>query len=225
MSVKAIVVVSRYTWLADYIQQGTDLPVYSDFGFDAPDKYYNVAWWMPTEHVASLRAVGQMPRLYSPGTAWQLGMEKYIKRDIVTFHAERIFKRRTELGDGFYKMAEVKHPTFDAKWRTRKQASKDVLNASITDSMLQYTSTRLDLEMEFRCYVLDYEVISIASYLPDMDVPVPDEAREFADKAATTVNEWSCVMDIGYDKVLGWVVVECNPAWSSNPYNRCGRCI
>ena len=228
---KALVVVSRYSWLARELQTGTDLPVYSDLGFDVPDKWYPVSYWMPTEHAAAMSVAGISTFLSSPGPNWARGADSVTRREIVMFKAGDIENKSLGLSDGFYKMAEVKHPNFEAGWRNKSLAKSQIKSLQLPkDSLLLYTPTKLELHpVEWRAYVSDYEVMSIAPYSHDHtvdttaavnDVALFTDAFDFAQYAADGMNV-SCLgytLDVGYDRTLGWVVIEANPAWSSNPY-------
>jgi len=84
---------------------------------------------------------------------------------------------------------------------------------------------------EFRCFVLDGEVVTLSVYLRDGELadgeegkwPATEtefaEARAFASLVLSTVDlPPAVVLDIGVIDGVGWSVVEANPAWGAGIY-------
>ena len=84
---------------------------------------------------------------------------------------------------------------------------------------------------EFRCFVLDGDVVTLSVYLRDGELaqaedgtwPSTDEeiaeARAFAELVLSTVDlPPAVVLDVGVVDGAGWSVVEANPAWGAGIY-------
>jgi hypothetical protein len=87
----------------------------------------------------------------------------------------------------------------------------------------------VEWEVEYRCHVLDGEVVAISPYLRDgdlaltgdgrWDAPWDAEAREYAGVLLDEVPlPPAIVVDIGLIKGQGWAVVEANAAWGAGVY-------
>jgi len=128
------------------------------------------------------------------------------------------------------KPAEAKIERFPGGWYIADQVAALELHP---DSWVQWTPTRLDLSVEFRCYVLEGAVLTVSPYLLgdltfyDLDEATlaavnTADATAFARTAVASLGAArpvAYVLDVGFDRLTDrWVVVEANPAWCSAWY-------
>jgi len=100
----------------------------------------------------------------------------------------------------------------------------------ISDESTVLLSEPVTMQVEFRCFVLEREVVTISPYIRDGKlaqneaghwVASEEEYRQAADFAKSVLEDpevkipAGVVMDVGLTKEHGWVVVEANAAWSS----------
>ena len=228
-----VVVVTQRSWMARELAANTrGVVVAGEPGLFWPAVAAgpDVAWWMPIEFATLLHCEGDCPALSAPGASWLSGVDTDLTGR--TVHTSRV-----EEFDGppagiplWCKPAEAKIERFPGGWYTPDQVAALELHPG---SWVQWTPTRLDLSVEFRCYVLEGAVETVSPYLLgdltfyDLDeatlaaVPAAD-ATEFA---RTVVDRLGAaqpvayVLDVGFDLLSGrWVVVEANPAWCSAWY-------
>lgn len=239
----AIEVVTHRSWIARELATGTEHAVHHGFGLDIPAAASTSAWWMPAEHAARLMRSGVGLALSSPGPHWLPRLpDELAGRRVMAVRAGDL--TAAALPDGWSKPAEAKIEQLPAAWRTGQQLADAIADAGIPDrSWLQWTSTRLSLSCEYRCYVLDGRVVASSVYLADgytyydmldggpaasrLDRPAEHRAAVafaglVADELGPGRQPAGYVLDVGHDSAVGrWVVVEANPAWCSAWYG-CG---
>lgn len=200
-------------------------------------------WWMNCQFAA--RLLDLVPRdephhltLASPGPRWTDSVPvELLGRAVRTVALGELELALFPPEGLFVKLAEAKHDSFPAAWRTVDSYGRDVAEADLpSDTQLQLTTTRLDLAVEYRCYILNGAVLTHSLYLRTDtdgrqvtyydDAPADaGEARDALDFADAAVREIGAgqppayVLDVGYDRTQQrWVVIEGNPAWSSAWY-------
>ena len=228
-----VVVVTQRSWMARELATNTrGVTVMSEPGlfWPAVQAGPDVAWWMPIGFATRLHCEGDGPALSAPGPSWLPGVDTDLTGR--TVHTTRV-----EDFDGapagiplWCKPAEAKLESFPAGWRTAAEVAALDLHPG---SWVQWTPTRLDLSVEFRCYVLEGAVLTVSPYLLgdltfyDLDeAPLAAVSTGDASAFARTVvahlgaaQPAAYVLDVGFDLLSGrWVVVEANPAWCSAWY-------
>jgi len=228
-----VVVVTQRSWTARELATNTrGVVVVGEPGlfWPAVAAGRDVAWWMPIHFATRLHCEGDGPALSAPGASWLSGVDTDLTGR--TVHTSRV----EDLGGApagiplWCKPAEAKLESFPAGWRTTAEVAG--LNLC-PGSWVQWTPTRLDLSVEFRCYVLEGAVATVSPYLLgdltfyDLDettlaVVSTVDATAFARTVVASLGAaqpGAYVLDVGFDLLSGrWVVVEANPAWCSAWY-------
>lgn len=242
-----IEVISTRGWLARELGGNTVLPVTGDYGLHLPAHPLASAWWMPAEHAARLLRQNVPLTFSAPGPRWLPDRlpEVFTGRRVEAFTvADTANRLRDDSGSDtarawFCKPAEVKIDAFPAAWRSREEllALQDDVGMP-PDAWIQATVSKLDLEHEVRCHVLDGNVVSRSLYLTTgtdgRQVTYYDGAtcsagrladavsfaREVSAELGTTGGQPSgYVLDVGWDRIRArWVVIEANPAWCAAWY-------
>ncbi len=208
-----VVVVTQRSWMARELATNTrGVVVVGEPGLFWPAVAAgpDVAWWMPIEFATRLHCEGDGPALSAPGASWLSGVDTDLTGR--TVHTSRV-----EELDGapagiplWCKPAEAKLESFPAGWRTTAEVAG--LNLC-PGSWVQWTPTRLDLSVEFRCYVLEEATLAAVSTA---------DATAFARTVVAHLGPaqpGAYALDVGFDLISGrWVVVEANPAWCSAWY-------
>lgn len=150
-------------------------------------------------------------------------------------------------GAAFVKPANCKIDAFPARWWRRGDLADLAARKDLpADLMLHWTPTRLDIVEEHRVYLLHGKPVTSAPYLwhspdgnqvawdhPDYDLDRTHSAaaEAFASTVCAANPGWAAIGSFVLDVALlrpgsppgmasagQWVVLETNPAWSSNPY-------
>jgi len=228
-----VVVVTQRSWMARELATNTrGVTVVPEPGLFAPavQEGPDVSWWMPIGFATRLHCEGAARELSAPGPGWLAAVPAALSGRVVASCQVADLEDLPCTGVFWCKPAEAKVESFPGGWYTAEQVAALNLHP---DSWVQWTPTRLDLSVEFRCYVLEGEVLTASPYLLgeltyyDMDeamlgaVPAADAtafARTVVDRLGAA-QPGAYVLDVGFDLISGrWVVVEANPAWCSAWY-------
>jgi len=228
-----VVVVTQRSWMARELATNTrGVTVMSEPGlfWPAAQEGPEVAWWMPMGFATRLHCEGAARELSAPGPGWLPAVPVELSGRVVTSCRATDLKGLPRTGAFWCKPAEAKVESFPGGWYTAEQVAGLNLRPG---SWVQWTPTRLDLSVEFRCYVLEGAVLTVSPYLLgdltfyDLDeaalaaVPTAD-ATAFARTVVARLGltqPAAYVLDVGFDRLSGrWVVVEANPAWCSAWY-------
>lgn len=229
----AFVVVSMSSWVADDFQPGvTTQNLIRNWGMDIPehlDAYDSVSWWMPAAHAARLQRVGHAKELTAPGPYWLTQIPQSLTQRKVSSATVEDFLSEAPRGGFFIKPAEAKVEGFEAAWRNYSQTCEIISNLKIpSGTFLQWSDKLIDINHEYRFFVLDGKIITGSSYLVDglthydgADNSKFDEAAQYAQYAVSTIDSQpsAYVIDVGIDSATNsWLVIEGNPAWCSGIY-------
>jgi len=225
-----LVVVTHQGWLAaDLTAAATRAGVSShhSYGLDLPDLPGPLAWWAVTDWAARAHLLGVALDLQAPGPGFL--------NDVGT----RLAGRHVWTGlvadlaaaplAGWCKPAEMKVESLPASWWPDvSDFAAACRSAGLgPDSVVQVCPVRLDLDQEFRAFVIDGRVVATSPYLidgatwgPGMVSTHTASAGAFAQDVADAVAGPAAgyVLDVGRTSDRSWVAVEANPAWSSSPY-------
>lgn len=227
------VVVSMKSWVSeDFIPGLGTRKLIKDWGWEVPKAVLNastVSWWMPAEHAARVQRAGFAQNLIAPGSEWLCNLPESITgRSVFSSTVSELHKHPVDR-HVFIKPAEAKIEGFEAAWRTFGQTTEicDELNIP-ENSMVQWTDTLMDLDNEYRFYILDGKVQAGSQYLTGgityYDGAADEknhEARKFAEYALDIIENQpeAYTLDVGWNKASSsWVVIEGNPAWCSGLY-------
>lgn len=230
-----LIVVSQYSWLAREFALTRTVRVVSDLGLDAPDLSgfpdVRAGWWVPGEHAVRLRRAGLDLPLQSLPQGWLSTVDRqWTKRAIWSGTLQRYLE-----GDGpragWSKISEAKVSRFPATWRQRSGVARDAESARINaHSIIEICPELLTLSCEHRLFVVDGTVVASSPYLDsdgcsweedwhkrtDMR---SDEAVAFGQQLASALPlPNGVVLDVAWERERGWLLLEGNPAWASNPY-------
>lgn len=227
---KTLTVCSITNWIPEDFKNGLnpdEWNVVADKGLYLPISEHNDSnvWWMPTEHAVKLAHSGFKIPFTSPGSQWLSTIpESLTRRKIITQPYSDISTLPNK--EIWVKPAEFKHQSFFAGLYTKEELEEFSLPG---DSMIQWTETILDIEEEYRFFVLAGEVIGGSVYLANgityydgaLGIKLPD-AYTYASNAVKEIGSNqpnAYVLDIAYDKQLkDFLVLEGNPAFSSAIY-------
>jgi|GEM_PF-4837792 len=236
----ALVVASMRRWVADDFATATEaagLRLVHTFGIELPDalgELVRPAWWAPTEYAARAQVAGVSLPLVSPGPAWHEHLSPgLLGRGVHGFTLDELagdagLRNRA----GFVKLAEVKHPTLEARWYHRVGDFVDGARAAGLPgaSRLQLCFEWRDFIQEHRLFVRDAQVVASSPYLLEGDLWDPGMAADpradaasaeaFGAEAVAAFGDQppAWVLDVGRTKA-GWAVVEANPCWSAGLYD------
>lgn len=230
-------IVTAARWLADDFAAANDtLRIVHDLGLDlgldlGPDAE-QTAWWCALKFAGRLHATGIAPGFIAPGPRFttRLGRDA-LGRDMVACRMNEAHLRgaRWENAPVHAKLAEAKRSDLPAQVYPNLDLFLDLAaETGIPGDSYAQLSDPVDMVTEARCYILDGQAVTGAVYL-DHGItwdafPTPPDAK------------WALVAAAGIAAGLGAqpraytldmarladgsiVVVEANPAWSSNPYN------
>ena len=229
----AFIVVSMSSWVADDFQPGiTTQKLIRNWGMDLPERlgsYDSVSWWMPAAHAARLQRVGQAKELIAPGPYWLTQIPQSLTQRMVSSSTVEDFLSQAPENEFFIKPAEAKIEGFEAAWRNFSQTCEIISELKIPlGTVLQWSDKLIDINHEYRFYVLDGKVVTGSSYLVDgithydgADNSKLGEAMEFAQYAVSVIDNQpsAYVIDVGIDmSTNSWLVIEGNPAWCSGIY-------
>lgn len=229
----AFVVVSMSSWVANDFEPGiTHQKLIRNWGMDIPDNlcdYDSVSWWMPAAHAARLQRVGQAMELIAPGPHWLTQIPQSLTQRTVSASTVEEFLSLQPANEFFIKPAEAKIDGFEAAWRDFPQTSGLINELKIpSGTFVQWSDKLIDVNHEYRFFVLDGEVITGSSYLVDgithydgADNSKLNEAWGFAQYAVSTIDSQpsAYVLDVGINVAdNSWLVIEGNPAWCAGIY-------
>lgn len=229
----AFVVVSMSSWVADDFQPGiTNQKLIRNWGMDIPEhlsSYDSVSWWMPAAHAARLQRVEHAMELIAPGPYWLTQIPQSLTQRTVSSSTVEGFLSDAPTGEFFIKPAEAKIEGFEAAWRNFSQTSEIINKLKIpSGTFLQWSDRLIDINHEYRFFVLNDKVLTGSSYLVDgithydgADNSKWDEATDFAQYAVSSIKNQPAayVIDVGIDITTNsWLVIEGNPAWCSGIY-------
>lgn len=227
------IVVSMKTWVAEDFAPGLgSRKLVKDWGWEIPASVLDadsVSWWMPAEHAARVQRAGFGLTLIAPGPYWMTTLDESLTgRSMFTSTVSEL-SERTLTQKVFIKPAEAKIEGFEAAWRSIGE-TLDICNSlNIPEnSFVQWTDTLMDINHEYRFYVLDGEIITGSQYLTNgvtyydgaLDLK-REEAQKFAEYAAHRIESQpvAYTLDVGWNSLTNsWVVIEGNPAWCSGLY-------
>lgn len=233
---KAFVVVSYASWVATDFEPCIDSSQWKlirDYGFDVPENlnaYEGVAWWMNAQHAARLQRVGVAKSLTAPGSGWLSSVPESLTGRKIYSSDLLEFLSWPSTYQCWVKPAEAKIDGFEAGWRSVADVWRISSELNIpADSSVQWTESLLDLNHEYRFYVLNGEIQTGSQYLVDgitfydgADGSKMGEARAFADYATRVLGDnqpAAYTLDVGFDNISQrWILIEGNPAWCSGIY-------
>ncbi|HYT87585.1 MAG TPA: ATP-grasp domain-containing protein [Gemmataceae bacterium] len=165
--------------------------------------------------------------LLEPPLDWLAGLSQELTRRRIRFTT--LAEARNLTDPTFVKPAEDKCFPARVYESGRDLPGADVLSAT-TPVLVART---VDWQMEFRCFALDGEVLSLSPYLRDGKLAQAEDgswpatedelarARAFASavlRDPQTSLPPAIVLDVGVIRGEGWAVVEANAAWGSGVY-------
>jgi hypothetical protein len=228
-------VVSQRSWVAGELAANTrGVDVRRSHGLDVPAHTGTDSWWAPTEWAVRALNAGAAMTLSAPGPTWLSTLPETLLGRAV--HSLQLGEVERLPGPGWCKPAEAKIEALPAGWRTPHELADQAAEAAMpADSWIQWCPERLDLECEYRCYVLNGEVVTSSPYLidgftyndmidggperHDEHVDAAGFAQHTADELGSGGQPAAYVLDVGFDLTSGrWVVIEGNPAWSAAWY-------
>ena len=133
-------------------------------------------------------------------------------------------------GPLFVKPADFKVPGLSAAvWDPAQFVARALQLGVPEQSLVQYTATVLDLDLEHRFVVADGKVVTGSPYLiagagyhPAMASPRFADAEAYARRVVSALGTEcppAMCLDVGWDRGSGrWVIVEANALWSSGMY-------
>jgi hypothetical protein len=229
----AFVVVSMSSWVADDFEPGiTTQKLIRNWGMDIPEylsSYDSISWWMPAAHAARLQRVGYAKELIAPGPHWLTQIPQSLTQRKVSASTVEEFLSDEPPNEFFIKPAEAKIDGFEASWRNFSQTSKIINRLKIpSKTFLQWSDRLININHEYRFFVLDGKIITGSSYLVNgithydgADNSKLDAAADYAQYAVSIIDNQpsAYVIDVGIDvSTNSWLVIEGNPAWCSGIY-------
>lgn len=228
-------VVTHKEWLARHF---ASVGAVRDWGFDIdPDTAMDTIWWAPGAWVASAFKAGVHLPLLSCGPRWldRLPYE-FTKRAVVTAELQSI-RHWAFKPEVFLKLPEAKLDDCPAKvYRTTHMADTLRQFNHYPPETLVQVQDPVEFTIEARFWVAHGEIVAESpyrigsmiwgyekfDYVADqlMAKSVYRRMRDFAREVVV----WGdgppgYVLDIGWTRQEGPLVVEANAAWSSGPYN------
>lgn len=227
------VVVSMKSWVAEDFAPGLGhRQLLRDWGWEVPAAILDansVSWWMPAEHAARIQRAGFAMNLTAPGPDWLTTVDRSLTgRSVFASTVSELTKRAPD-NMVFIKPAEAKIEGFEAAWRSVPETMDICEDLKLpADSFVQWTDTLMNINHEYRFYVLDGTVRTGSPYLTNgityydgaLDLK-GKEAKEFADYALKNIphQPQAYTLDVGWNSFTdSWVVIEGNPAWCSGLY-------
>jgi len=230
-----LIVATYKSWIADEFAETGYVDVKHSLGLEVPifpeDK--PVAWWMPTEVAARFARAGAELNLATIDAHWLTTLpEDLLGRDIWVGTA----RQALDLGMkelAYCKPAEVKISAAPAQWIEVDYFVNSLLQLGVPEEIkIQVTKTFLDIRYEYRCFVNQKQVTTIATYLTPTGVFGQDGftrnlsgevlAADYAQRAVAAIGEnqpCAYTLDIAELATGELVVMEANPVWASNPYD------
>ena len=230
-----LVVATHKNWIAQEFAETGYIPVKHNFGVSAPlyPKERSIAWWMPTETASRFLYAGVDLNLATLDAEWLSRVPRGMTgRTIFTMTIQEAILSGYKQ-HGFCKLAEVKIPDIPAQWIEIDYFTEILLQARVPlDTKIQVSFGLLEIDTEYRCFVNNKEVTTVATYRNKNNIfGQPDFVRdlrgeEWAKDYAKVVSKFmyddqpiSYTLDIAQLSKGRMVVIEANPVWSSNPYD------
>lgn len=192
-------------------------------------------WWVPTGRAAQLAADGVDLQLSCVPPGWLADLPADLTgRRIVAGRLADVAADRALPQAGFVKPSTAKLDALPARWVDDLPATLRAAAATLpAGTRVEWTDVRLELDVEFRTFVVDGRVCRPSPYRAGgrtwephfdgrSDLP-HDDAYRFASRVADRLHAagrvpsgW--VLDVGRTVAGNWLVVEANAAWSSGTY-------
>lgn len=227
---KAFVVVTESAWMAERFTAGLNgRQMFLSYAHEFPDlsAYDTSSMWLAGGYAARLHRIGLAGSLMAPGQDWLSTVDSsLVGREIVTQPLSAM-PYGIQL---FAKPAEAKIDAIKAGLYKREYIDTVYQEQDIpVDTLLQWTTTLMDMNHEHRFFIANREVMTGSPYLIDgqvydgyMTSPRYEEAVKFAEFAVKELGENqppAYTLDVAFDEKSGkWIIVEANPAWSSGIY-------
>lgn len=156
--------------------------------------------------------------LLSPPLDWLCRLPLEYRRRDVSFYTWK--EARALEGPAFFKPA-------DDKWfpaRVYPSGGAIDVPEEFDETAPLLVAEPVTFETEYRFFALDRQVLTGSLYSRqgerDLDGEVDPAARELAARVLAEVDApRALVLDTGFTREHGWVVVEANPAWAAGLYN------
>jgi len=235
----AIQLLVNPNWMAEELQTSGH-EVKHSYGLEVPLYLESDIWWMPQEIATKIcRSLDAntrpLPSFESPGPKWlQRVNERFLQRQVTTITVSEVTESKAkELGEGWWKAAEAKIDDFPAQLRSPEKVILDILEADLPpETILQFTSTTLDIKNEFR-FVISGDTVKTGSLYLTKDKEGErtyydganstslqlKKANDFAQEVVeATAGPSSYVLDIAELNDGTYCVLEANPIWCSAWY-------
>lgn len=227
-------IVTPARWLADEFSAAApdDLIVLHDLGLVMPENIASTAWWCPMQYAARLLASGAPPRFTAPGPRFTAELPAGVLGRTVTACRLGDLRRagtRWVARTVHAKIAEAKLATVPSQvYRNVGEFIETASNAAVSDNSIVQLSDTVDMDVEARCFVMDRRVVAASVYLDHGTawdgLPGPGDtswATGFATGVVASIRRQprAYTLDVARLRDGRPVVVEANPAWSSNPYH------
>lgn len=216
-------------WLVDELAAGgaaNSVRVIGHDGLDLPAGIGRTAWWCPGRFADRLAATGCRHRFATPGPAFWDNLDAPATGRPVW--CGPLSDLPDWPGPMFAKAADTKIPGLPAGvHRDRDGFRTAAFAAGLGPDSSVVVSAVVAFVREWRFWILDRAPVASSVYLADGatwdasgDLPVPAVAARLAARVAARTDGMPAgwVLDIGQTRDVRTVVVEANPAWSSNPY-------
>lgn len=227
-------VVTPARWLAEDLSAGAppEVRVVHDMGLDLPEHADGIAWWCPMNFAARLLASGVDPAFTAPGPGFTADMSEGVLGRRVVACRLAVAARSGQRWNGrpvHAKLAESKLRALPAAvypdlWAFLAAAEQ----AHVPPGSMVQLSDPVEMVTEARCFVVDRQVVTGSVYLDrgttwDGFATPPDSswAEGFAGGVVARLHKQppAYTLDVARLADGSLVVVEANPAWSSNPYH------
>jgi hypothetical protein len=234
MKPNLLIVASIRSWHAEDLAKNTIIPLVHEIGLDAPiiPDFVIPAWWSPQEYITRLILNDHKFTLQSVGPTWISTLPlQYTGRKIWSGQVKD-YKLGKGFDSGFLKLAEAKSDKFIASWISHRYLVYDAIaSGSLSDdSWIQISDRFLDIDSEYRFWILNKEVVTGSMYLASNgDTWDPswsqenqnyyEEAYHFTKETVAKLDSPTAyVLDVARLKTGEWVILEANAAWSSAWY-------
>lgn len=227
-------VVTPARWLPADLAAGAPagVRVVHDLGLDVdPATGPDVAWWCPGVHGARLVAAGVPVAFTAPGPHFTARLPHTMTgRRLWTGTLDELeLAPAWTRGPVHAKAAEVKVGALPAAVHPDLATFARVSGEHLAPGTVVQVSEPIALGTEYRCFVVAVEVVACAAYLAGgrtwdawsaADAPPVGPARAYGAYVARNIpGPPAYVLDVAQARHGRWLVVEANPAWSSNPYH------
>lgn len=239
-------VVSYVHWLGEDLSAAADahedITVHAERGTDAPKHRDADGWWADQRYFARLWASGIKPSLIAPNPYYLSTLPyRTLGREVRVM----TLAEAEQLGnvEGWIKLAYHKHPKLSAQYTNSLNFLAQAREAGFDDNTTIQLSGKTRMLDEYRVWVCDGSPVSVSPYLSQswgtwdaLDyedvlfaphfVDERESAAAFARKVLDGPGDHPSTMTLDLARNFdprngrdGWIVVEANPAFSSNPYH------